>query len=609
MNKKIICLLLSVLMLLSVCLTACGEVTDEQNIKDIEEEASASAVTLVMYLMSETPVSAEQEALMEEAVNKLTKDKYTTQIDLVYLTPDKYYTELEKNLAAQAANADIYVEEEEPTEEAPELDAYNIELIRYPAVKPNQVDIFYFAGYDKYSQYVNMEYLSLLDENVDGASKALYSYITPALLTSMKTVNQGLYAIPTNRAIGEYTYLLLNKDALNKTGYYDAEGGNFTSLTCEDTKDFLYLVQEFGLDYVPLYSATGELDISGYQYFGVDENGFLSKDFSLIGGSYANPSVYVDPENEDKEYDPYVGMNSVILDDNFVNQLLVLSEYRQNGYYNNEAVESGSKDFAVGYFKGNAQDVLQYADKYEIVTVEKPLLYAQDLYESMFGVSNYSVNMDRSMEIITYLNTDVEFRNLIQYGIEGVNYNAVRTEGEDEIQVSVIPGNGYNMDPMKTGNLLLTYTTVDQDIETYENDKKQNLDLSAVMNIQFRLDFNDWILDEDAAQVVRSASKVALDKIVECLENSPELLTKEFINSDTFGTFGTRLMHFVDQAVSKASTTLNGMVLDSGKMMDNGDIKNVEPEDTDETLPQSLKFIYTEWLIANELYVRPKKDS
>ncbi|MBO5904266.1 MAG: hypothetical protein J6Q64_02710, partial [Clostridia bacterium] len=219
MNKKIICLLLSVLMLLSVCLTACGEVSDEQNIKDIEEEASASAVTLVMYLMSEKTVSAEQEALMEEAVNKLTKDKFKTQIDLVYLTPDKYYTELEKNLAAQAANSSIYEEDEEQSAQAPEVDDYNIELIRYPAVKPNQVDIFYFAGYDKYSEYVNLEYLSMLDENVDGASKALRSYITPALLDSMKAVNDGFYAIPTNRALGEYTYLLLNSQALYDTGY------------------------------------------------------------------------------------------------------------------------------------------------------------------------------------------------------------------------------------------------------------------------------------------------------------------------------------------------------------------------------------------------------
>ena len=102
MNKKIICLLLSVLMLLSVCLTACGEVSDEENIQDIEKEASASAVTLVMYLMAEKPVDAEQEALMEEAVNKITTAKFTTKIDLVYLTPDKYYEALEKNLAEQA---------------------------------------------------------------------------------------------------------------------------------------------------------------------------------------------------------------------------------------------------------------------------------------------------------------------------------------------------------------------------------------------------------------------------------------------------------------------------------------------------------------------------
>ena len=76
MKKKLLCLLLSVLMLLSVALTACGKKDDEEALDDITDKASASAVTLSMYLMSEEPVSAEQEKLIEEAVNNITKAKF-----------------------------------------------------------------------------------------------------------------------------------------------------------------------------------------------------------------------------------------------------------------------------------------------------------------------------------------------------------------------------------------------------------------------------------------------------------------------------------------------------------------------------------------------------
>ena len=91
-------------MLMSVLLTSCG---------DEESTVSASdlAKTITMYVITETQVnytpeeyeklSAAQKAevdavraqyeAVEEAINKITKARYKTQLELHYYTEDQYY--------------------------------------------------------------------------------------------------------------------------------------------------------------------------------------------------------------------------------------------------------------------------------------------------------------------------------------------------------------------------------------------------------------------------------------------------------------------------------------------------------------------------------------
>jgi len=515
MNKKLICLLLSVLMLLSVVLTACGKKNDEEAMDDITEKASASAVTLSMYLMSEADVSPEQEKAIEDAVNNITKAKFKAKIDITFLTPDKYYEALEASLKYQADNAHLFNTDEEEdamTEPETEKDELGIETLKYPALRPNQVDIFYFSGYDKFKTYQDNEYLNLLNESVDGESKALKSYIAPALLEYSKSVNGGIYAIPNNRPLGEYTYLLLNKNVMN-TMYYDTENSKFDSLTCENVQDILNYVATTDLKntYVPLHSFTGEIDVLNYQYWGVDENGFLSNEFSLLGGSI-NPGWEYQGKNE------FSKVNTIFEDPDFKKQYTILEQYRQNGYYNAAAVTQQGKDFAVGYIKGGKEIEALYGDKYEVVPVATPMLYTQDLYDNMFGVSSYTVDLNRSMNVLTYLNTNEELRNLLAYGIEGENYELVESalrdaNGNAYKQVKVLPNNGYKMDINKTGNVLLAYTTVDQDPLLREYAKQQNRDVKPSYTMGLQLDYDGLVVKMEFFETIRVASATVAEEL------------------------------------------------------------------------------------------------
>ena len=96
MNKRIICLLLSLIMLLSVVLSGCAKKTDDDIKEDITEEASRNTVTLTMYLMSETEVSDEQANKIEEEVNKITKSRFKAKLILNYFTEAEYNKALEE---------------------------------------------------------------------------------------------------------------------------------------------------------------------------------------------------------------------------------------------------------------------------------------------------------------------------------------------------------------------------------------------------------------------------------------------------------------------------------------------------------------------------------
>ena len=474
MKKRLTCLLLSAIMIL-LCFAGCAEKTGDEVKKEIGEEASQDAVSLAMYLMSEQPVSKKQEELIEQKVNELTEAKYKVHLDLRYFTPSEYYEKLDADLATMKAFYEGGAVGK-TTEEPQYIDENGLPMIYYPPLEEFDVDIFYFGGYAKYHEYMQLGYLSKLTESVDGKAKALKAVINSDILSSFKSVNgNDFYAIPTNRPVGEYTYLLLNKDVLEATQY---SPNDIKSLTSENCQDLLSIVNEHMREgengFVPLYSATGELDILGAEFFGVDSNGLFTNEFSVLGGTYSY-------DWEWGKMDSFANMDNILTSaDNgnmsIKDQITVLKEYefdeKENGtgYYATEEEKAANKPFAVGYIKGGPTDVSQYADDYEIVPVAFPTLRTADLYESMFGVSSYTSSLSGSMSIIAYLNTDEEFRNLILYGVEGENYVWKDSEILDENgnpyrvveRLTKDEEKRYEMDVLKTGNVALAYTASDE---------------------------------------------------------------------------------------------------------------------------------------------------
>ena len=224
-----------------------------------------------------------------------------------------------------------------------------------------------------------------------------------------------------------------------------------------------------------------------------DENGNLVYDeFSLLGSTYDTTKGYGDK-------DSYMEMGSVLSKNAaFIANLEKVKYYESEGYLtaDESALADGKVSFAC--IKGGADIPDIYAENYEAVVVGTPTFTAEDVYRDMFAVTSYS-NVKRSMEIVTLLNTDEEFRNLILYGIEkgfeieldrkvfDANGNPVLDEkGVQKKTTITVPANyekviyedpttgheytairrlnkNYMMSPEKTGNQLLVYGVVNKD--------------------------------------------------------------------------------------------------------------------------------------------------
>ena len=536
--------------------TACGK-------EEVVDENATTTTTLVMMVVTEEKVNytdaeyaklsesekiiverrIEQYNAVEEEINQITKAKFKTQLEVVYCTEDEYYDTLEKRMektgelveltsAAQkeykrfqrtekknGVTDEFVVYEnfiakypqhadyiEAPVVEDEDAEKVESDVDIYLDAKPDQVDILFIGSYDKYLGYIENGWLAQLDTTLkSGVAKKLTSYVYPAFLSAAKT-ESGYYAIPNNTVVGEYTALLVNKAICDKysdisqiTSLYSALDLVKDVAKYETGIDPVWCNSYRGYTNVHFWSVDYTSDADGVETFEMDP-----ERFSVLGATY-NP----DYSSKIITNPGYYSFGSILKDESFVNQLKALKTLEFGGYY---GTENSTNDFAVGVIKGSGKDIEAYSDEYYSVILEYPVATQEDLFKSMFAVSYYTENVDRCMEIVTHLNTNAQFRNLLQYGIKGTNYEL--TDDDCAMRTS---DNLYVMDVYKTGNMFVAYPDADNgmDQNTWEYAKRQDLDVVANPTLGFELK-NEDLPDLKNIDVVNQASKEFEEKIAAC---------------------------------------------------------------------------------------------
>lgn len=489
MKNRLISLLLCVVLLLSV-LTGCQETKDEEDIANEAKKASRSTVTLTLWLVTEKETTPEAVSLVEEALNKILKAKYKTRVELSVFTEDEYYDALDARLAAidEYVASDDYVdpEDEEDTETtAAETirNEWGIEEDAYPEVKGDQLDIIFLSGSDNYFKYSDeLGILERLDDALKANSKKLKSYIDPAFFSALSALG-GTYAIPNRHILGEYTYLLTNRELVDKY-FYDPD--DLTTL--EKCAEFI----EEMANKEPEYTTIKEISYPLYTtYWSIDG------ERSLLG-SVGNAST---------AESTYLSMRNVLTYARYTDQLKTVMQYKEKGYIaeDPDAVDK----FAVAVVRGGSELQKVYGDEYYMNVLEAPTATEDDLFKGMFAVTYHTKSLDRSMEVLTLLNTDPTFRNILQYGIEGVHYELDEEDGSLKRL-----NHDYMMKLVNTGNTFIAYPEEGQPLDIWEYGKTQNLAVAVSPFNGFT--FYDTNLDMDLMERLAELSKGYFERLDAC---------------------------------------------------------------------------------------------
>lgn len=87
--------------------------------------------------------------------------------------------------------------------------------------------------------------------------------------------------------------------------------------------------------------------------------------------------------------------------------------------------------------------------------LKKPVVTADDAHAGAFAIVKGTKDANRCMEIIYAFNTDSEYKNTLQYGVEGANYTI---DSQTGVVTRVKTGDSvYNMNNLYTGNAFIAY--------------------------------------------------------------------------------------------------------------------------------------------------------
>ena len=518
MKFKFLCLVLAVMMMLAV-LTSCSG--SEKSVEDIASEAKRATQTLVVYLMSEKEISEQVASDIEDEINRITKSAYKTQLDIHFFTEDKYYAavekqfkekekelkkiekeqadkkKIEKALRESCKKAGIsYIAPTTPkqetvvTEEATLVNKEygTIEYV-YPDPRPNQLDIFYVGNYDKYMDYMYNDWLADLKEELTTSSKQLNEHINEVYMSNID--NGGIYGIPTNSVVGEYTWMLLDKGLMDE---YLFTEDSINNITDENLFRFLSDVKANEPNCTPI---SGTIAPTNIYYWSVDSNlNRLTNKPSILCGSF-DRDVVVDKENLMK-------VESLFENQNYIDQITAIKRMELEGYLTDSAVDEEPGTSAVKFVKGGYEVFAEnhydpennLNGQYYVKMLERPRASVDEVFAHMLCVNALEDNIARTMEVITCININEEARNILQYGIEGENYYI------DEDGVLHRYNDTYMMDINKTGNVFTAHPEEGLPANYWDYGIRQNTD--ALIIPVYSFDISEYEVDTESLDAISS---------------------------------------------------------------------------------------------------------
>ena len=525
MMKRIISVVLCLGMLAGALLfSSCGET-------EVSETTETLPATINLLGITEESTTPEAVEAVEEALNRISKTRYKTQINLTLVTADEYialvderFAEAEANtirieaitsfndLAQREANESqsqsdqdllfgkwtihvnkviaetISTGEVYTAEETTILEDGRIETLYPEAASP--VDIIMIAGKDMYDYFDSKGYLLSVEDLLRTDFTKFRQYIYPTFLESLKAVTGDVKAIPNNNLLSEYTYLVVDKTLADKYNFDVDAVDSYDDLDAGDA-GFLTQIKE-NEDVIPMATVPDALGI--YQYF----------DDGIAVGTYFDP-IYGYDTNEGTDFT----IQNLFSIPQYREHLILMEEYEEKGYF---SASSDTDEYAVTVVKGDASVPDLYGDDYYVKVLQNPFVEVDSIFEGMFAVSSYTSDEKRALQVLEMINTDSEVKNLLQYGIaydgdndDVANYQVNTIENEDgSFSYSITRLNhNYMMNNALTGNVYMGYPEEGQNVDAWTYYKETNLASALSPFLTFYLSDSD--LDGMFDDIIRRA--------------------------------------------------------------------------------------------------------
>lgn len=484
-KTRFLSLLLAVLMTASTILfTGCTEGETEE--KTTANTSTRQILALNMYILTEDTTTKEAADRVQMEINKILLPNYKTMIKMNYLTEDKYWEAVDAALAETDPEVNLSLESASVVGTEGLDFPQTIEYIFSDETKDieltlPQIDIFVVNDYEKYTTLANEGKLQSLGQYIDYDSKILRTSIHPTFLSAAQIGSQ-VYGVPTNIGVdaGEYTYLIYNEDLLKKYGYQIKDLSNYAGTF------FANYMAELKANEPGIWPTSAPIPLSGAEFY---DEAFLVVPTSI---QYIASDCL-----------PYFMFNQ------YNNYQTAAERYKELGYYPANYIP-GAK-YAI---RLETSKELLTADEDKRWTEADGTTYVRYLYDiprvsvdeaftSVMCVSATSPVPERAMEIITLFQTNEELANLLQYGIEGVNYQI--DERDDTLHMM---DDTYSMNNLVTGNTFIKYPE-NNDKDYLQKCIKANLGTapSALLGFNLELSGMEKSQYETVKNVIHSGTK------------------------------------------------------------------------------------------------------
>ena len=464
MKNRVAALLLIVLMLLPVLASCSKEVPPAEN----------EVTVYTLHMIKGDTTTEEAIKKVELALNRILFYRLGSCLEIHAYTEDEYYDAIEAKYAEMEEyklkkeeekknNKDKDKDKDKNKNESSEevsVDVFTgddyLDLLmeggEYVREEP-RFDIFLINDYEKYYEYATEGKLSAITDPLGSECKILKDYIHPTIL-SAAVIDKKTYGIPLNTIIGEYSYMVFDKELLDQHGV-DYQ----TMKSLDDLQDYLSVIAEQNPDVIPLSNTA---DPTSVDYI-----------FSSLSPAYVK-NKYVYSSYESSELASYYS---------------VIQMFNSLGYLR-EADEDDR--VAVQFISGNEETIAKLEEEtgreYEYTVYSNPVATNDNCINGIFAFSSFCTanELVAAMELVTAIYTNAELANIFAYGVEGEHY-LLNDDGQVERR-----NEDYIIDPEYAGNRFLTYTLAGDDAEKWEKAKLQNLNAEVAVDIGFTLQPNEF---------------------------------------------------------------------------------------------------------------------